>query len=123
MSLTVHEVTNLEELLLLFRVLEEQFNLIHKIGLWKLNVRKTRLRKQKKTFKACNLSRKSKKKYRIENMTRLLALFFFSLLKESNLCCPSGHEGLDPVQMQVNGFSVCYLLGPTQFQNHLKQQS
>lgn len=55
-------------------------------------------------------------------MTRLLAyraLVFPS--KGSNLCCPSRHEGLDPVQVHLDGFSVRYLLGPTQFKNNLKQ--
>lgn len=41
--------------------------------------------------------------------------------KEANLCRPRGYEGLDPLQVHLDGFSVCYLLGQTQFKNHLQQ--
>lgn len=47
MSLTAHDVTNLEEPVLLFRILQQQFNLIHKVGLWELNICKRRLEKKK----------------------------------------------------------------------------
>lgn len=73
MSLTAHDVTNLEEPVLLFRILQQQFNLIHKVGLWKLNICKRRLEKKKKLkITSCNLGRK-KKNNRRETMTRLLA--------------------------------------------------
>lgn len=59
MSLTAHDVTNLEEPVLLFRILQQQFNLIHKVGLWKLNICKRRLEKNLK-ITSCNLGRKKK---------------------------------------------------------------
>lgn len=42
-------------------------------------------------------------------------------LEGANLCCPGGDETPDPLQVHVDGLSVCYLLGPTQLQNHLQQ--
>lgn len=72
MSLTAHDVTNLEEPVLLFRILQQQFNLIHKVGFWKLNICKRRLEKKKLKITSCNLGRK-KINNRRETMTRLLA--------------------------------------------------
>lgn len=37
------QIPNLEKLLLLFTVFQQQFNLIHKVGFWKLDLCKTRL--------------------------------------------------------------------------------
>lgn len=73
MSLTAHDVTNLEEPVLLFRILQQQFNLIHKVGLWKLNICKRRLEKKKTKNHKLQFRKKKKKNNRRETMTRLLA--------------------------------------------------
>jgi len=42
--------------------------------------------------------------------------------KEANLRRPSGNEGLDPLQVHLDGFCVLYLLRTTQLQNHLQHK-
>lgn len=40
----------------------------------------------------------------------------------ANLRRPSGHEGLDALQVHLDGLRVSDLLGPTQFKDHLQRK-
>lgn len=55
----------------------------------------------------------------MENATTVLTY----MSHDANLCCPRGYEGLDPLQVHLDGFCIGYLLGPTQFKNHLQQKT
>ena len=43
------------------------------------------------------------------------------IFQEANLCCPCGYEGLDPLQVHLDGLWIRYLLASTQFEDHLQQ--
>lgn len=53
----------------------------------------------------------------MENISMLSITF----KKGANLRRPRGYKGLDPLQVHLDGFCICNLLGPTQFKNHLQQ--
>lgn len=54
-------------------------------------------------------------------MGKMITLLTYIAFKGANLCCPGGHEGLDPLQVHLDDFCISDLLDSTQLKNHLQQ--